>query len=64
MGRDRLRRLLLVRASDHHPAHRPLTVGGLDRAACLETTTAFLIGLRHSGHDPHTPLPPPTAVRP
>ncbi|BFP56301.1 NADPH-dependent F420 reductase [Streptomyces griseus] len=44
--------------------HRPLTVGGLDRAAYLETTTAFLIGLWHSGHDPRTLLPPLTAVRP
>ncbi|MFD6276504.1 NADPH-dependent F420 reductase [Streptomyces sp. NPDC060209] len=36
----------------------PLTVGGLDRAAYLEATTAFLIGLWHSGHDPRTLLPP------
>lgn len=36
----------------------PLTVGGLDRAVYLETTTAFLIGLWHSGHDPRTLLPP------
>lgn len=36
----------------------PLTVGGLDRAGYLETTTAFLIGLWHSGHDPRTLLPP------
>ncbi|MEV7107004.1 hypothetical protein [Streptomyces atroolivaceus] len=36
----------------------PLTVGGLDRAACLEAATAFLIGLWHSGHDPRTLLPP------
>uniref|UniRef100_A0AAU3H2B1 NAD(P)-binding domain-containing protein n=1 Tax=Streptomyces sp. NBC_01401 TaxID=2903854 RepID=A0AAU3H2B1_9ACTN len=36
----------------------PMTVGGLDRAAYLEATTAFLIGLWHSGHDPRTLLPP------
>ncbi|MCX5139229.1 NADPH-dependent F420 reductase [Streptomyces sp. NBC_00338] len=36
----------------------PLPVGGLDRAAYLEATTAFLIGLWHSGHDPRTLLPP------
>ncbi|MFD8689634.1 NADPH-dependent F420 reductase [Streptomyces sp. NPDC059651] len=36
----------------------PLTVGGLDRAAYLEATTAFVIGLWHSGHDPRTLLPP------
>ncbi|MEV3930863.1 MULTISPECIES: hypothetical protein [unclassified Streptomyces] len=39
----------------------PLTVGGLDRAAYLESATAFLVGLRHSGHDPRT-LPPPFHV--
>lgn len=33
-------------------------VGGLDRAAYLEATTAFLIGLWRSGHDPRTLLPP------
>ncbi|MEV4880596.1 NADPH-dependent F420 reductase [Streptomyces cyaneofuscatus] len=44
--------------------HTPLTVGGLERAAYLETTTAFLIGLWHTGHDPRTLLPPLTAVRP
>ncbi|MFE9727134.1 hypothetical protein ACFYQ5_26930 [Streptomyces sp. NPDC005794] len=31
---------------------------GLDQAAYLEATTAFLIGLWHSGHDPRTLLPP------
>ncbi|MFD0025139.1 NADPH-dependent F420 reductase [Streptomyces sp. NPDC058382] len=36
----------------------PLRAGGLDRAVYLETTTAFLIGLWHSGHDPRTLLPP------
>ncbi|MET9592401.1 NAD(P)-binding domain-containing protein [Streptomyces sp. NPDC006516] len=40
----------------------PLPVGGLDRAAYLEATTAFLIGLWHSGHDPRTLLPPFEAV--
>lgn len=40
----------------------PLTAGGLDRAAYLEATTAFLIGLWHSGHDPRTLLPPFEAV--
>ncbi|MFE6040321.1 hypothetical protein [Streptomyces sp. NPDC056452] len=36
----------------------PPTVGGLDRAGYLETTTALLIGLRHSGDAPRTLLPP------
>ncbi|MEV7400595.1 NAD(P)-binding domain-containing protein [Streptomyces sp. NPDC091267] len=36
----------------------PMVVGGLDRAAYLEATTAFLIGLWHCGHDPRTLLPP------
>lgn len=36
----------------------PLTAGGLDRAAYLEATTAFLIGLWHSGFDPRRLLPP------
>ncbi|MFF5898554.1 NADPH-dependent F420 reductase [Streptomyces argenteolus] len=40
----------------------PLPVGGLDRAAYLEATTAFLIGLWHTGHDPRTLLPPFEAV--
>ena len=40
----------------------PLPVGGLDRAAYLEATTAFLIGLWHSGHDPRSLLPPFEAV--
>ncbi|MGW1319119.1 NADPH-dependent F420 reductase [Streptomyces sp. NPDC002426] len=40
----------------------PLPMGGLDRAAYLEATTAFLIGLWHSGHDPRSLLPPFEAV--
>jgi 8-hydroxy-5-deazaflavin:NADPH oxidoreductase len=40
----------------------PLTAGGLERAAYLEATTAFLIGLWHAGHDPRTLLPPPDAA--
>ncbi|WP_311318339.1 hypothetical protein [Streptomyces sp. 840.1] len=35
---------------------------GLDRAACLEATTAFLIGLWHSGFDPRRLLPPYAAA--
>ncbi|HEY9374891.1 NADPH-dependent F420 reductase [Streptomyces sp.] len=40
----------------------PLVVGPLERADLLEATTAFLIGMWHSGRDPRTLLPPPAAL--
>ncbi|OKK02489.1 NADP oxidoreductase [Streptomyces sp. CB03234] len=41
----------------------PLVVGDLGRARLLEATTAFLIGLWLTGHDPRTLLPTLDAMR-
>ncbi|MFF8609374.1 NADPH-dependent F420 reductase [Streptomyces sp. NPDC015346] len=59
---DDERALALVATLAEDMGYAPLVTGPLARADLLEATTAFLIGLWHSGHDPRTLLPPPSAL--